>query len=264
MPELSEKDLLVLFGRLNNVGAAQAFPPATTLSTELTKLIPPSVPADKFVTPTTAAHFITAAVEIWLRGVHSFLISAALTESSPIWACVAGYYSSHYTVRGIAHLLGYFQLFHSRRIVELRIEGGRFICNFRSKQGGGAEHKFYWKTVKHSERFESDGLFTENKADEDSSDVWHRNRANYADHLNIYPQFAPLDEQSLKDRIDFISKIVFDAPPLPRADNFPDVEYVQLAAYHRIVRVRKLLDSALGTTNRFWNVHRNPPLYEII
>jgi hypothetical protein len=51
---------------------------------------------------------------------------------------------------------------------------------------------------------------------------------------------------------------VFDAPPLPRFDKFPDVEYVQLIAYHRIVHFRRLLDEALGAKNRFWNVHRSP------
>jgi hypothetical protein len=67
-----------------------------------------------------------------------------------------------------------------------------------------------------------------------------------------------LDEQTLRDRIEYISKIVFDAPPLPRFSKFPDIEYVQLIAYHRIIKFRKLLDEALGGRNRFWNVYRNP------
>jgi hypothetical protein len=67
-----------------------------------------------------------------------------------------------------------------------------------------------------------------------------------------------LDEAELKHRIEYISKIVFDAPPLPRFGSFPDLEHVQLIAYHRIVMFRRLLDEVLGGKNRFWNVHRNP------
>ena len=47
-------------------------------------------------------------------------------------------------------------------------------------------------------------------------------------------------------------------PPLPRFSKFPDLEYVQVIAYHRIVRFRQLLDEVLGGKNRFWNVHRSP------
>ena len=49
------------------------------------------------------------------------------------------------------------------------------------------------------------------------------------------------------------------APPLPRISKFPDLEFVQVVAYHRLVTFRKLLDEVLGGKNRFWNVHRKPP-----
>jgi hypothetical protein len=68
-----------------------------------------------------------------------------------------------------------------------------------------------------------------------------------------------LDEDALKSRIEYISKIAFDVPPLPRTSKFPDLAYVQVVAYHRLVRFRRLLDEVLGGTNRFWKVHRNPP-----
>ena len=53
-------------------------------------------------------------------------------------------------------------------------------------------------------------------------------------------------------------------PPQPcttatRISKFPDLEFVQVVAYHRLVTFRKLLDEVLGGKNRFWNVHRKPP-----
>jgi hypothetical protein len=58
-------------------------------------------------------------------------------------------------------------------------------------------------------------------------------------------------------RIDSISKIELIAYPPSKAE-YPDVEAVQLVAYHRIVFYRELLDEVLGDKNRFWNVHRKP------
>lgn len=46
--------------------------------------------------------------------------------------------------------------------------------------------------------------------------------------------------------------------PIPNADSYPDIESVQLIAYHRLVRFRMFLDEILGSSNRFWSVHRKP------
>jgi hypothetical protein len=254
-----QEQLQAVFAPLNTVAAAKAFPAPSTLSKTLGDLISKDAGARRNVDQKIASYFSTAAVDMWLRSVHSFLISASLTEASPIWASVTGYYSSHYAVRSLAHLLGHFQLFRRKRLVELRWERPHYVCLFKSKEAGDAEHKVYWKILKKSIAFQGDALFTENRADDEDSDARHRNHANYADHLGSYPMFRPLDEQALKDRIEYISKIVFDAPPLPRFSKFPDVEYVQLIAYHRLVRFRRLLDEVLGSKNRFWNVHRTPP-----
>jgi len=256
--EAIQKQIASWFRPLNTVGAAKAFPPALTLSKDLKARIPHELPGDAAVDAAIASHFMTAAVDIWLRGVHSFLISAALTDSSPIWAAVVGYYSSHYTVRGLAHLLGHFQLFNDKALVRLRADAGGYVCGFVSKHGADHEHKFYWKMVKRSVLFQSDGLFTENPAGQVESDVAHRNYANYSDHLGTWPPFAPLSEQAIKDRVERISKISLQAQPLPRTDRFPDLEYVQLAAYHRIVAFRDLVDNAIGQQHKFWKVHRNP------
>jgi hypothetical protein len=94
--------------------------------------------------------------------------------------------------------------------------------------------------VKATRAFEGDDLFTENNQESDKSDVRHRNHANYSDHLFQYPSFSVAKEGVVKERIDHISKIAIDAAPLPRIDKFPDLEYVQLIAYHRIIRFRRL------------------------
>src|SRR4051794_22938270 len=102
------RDLLVAtFGPLIGRGEGHPFPGPRTLTNLLEHLAPPKN-GEKNLDRDAAACFATAAVDIWLRAVHSFLISASLTESSPIWASISGYYSSHYSVRAIAHLLGYF------------------------------------------------------------------------------------------------------------------------------------------------------------
>jgi hypothetical protein len=243
------------FAPLNNEAAVNSFPPAASLSQNLTKIVGTrktgAVPSN--LTPAIAKMFTTASVNMWMRAVHSFLISTSLTNVSPIWASVAGYYSSHYSVRAIAHLLGFFQLFAKRRIVQLEIQAGHFVCKFNSKKADDREHKFYWKVVKLNPLFAADQFFTQNEADSA-----HRDWANYIDHLPQFPMFHPLDEASLKNRINKISEIEFSAPPIPDKNKYPDVENVQIVAYHRLVRFRNLVDATVGDTNRFWRVHRNP------
>lgn len=112
--------------------------------------------------------------------------------------------------------------------------------------------------MKRDTHFVSDPLFTENDPNPDASDIGHRDRANYADHLFKYPPFRALDAAKLKARVQLISQIRFTTPPIPECSRFPDIESVQVIAYHRAIRFRKFLDEVLGGRNRFWNVHRNP------
>jgi hypothetical protein len=216
----------------------------------------PSVIVNKDV----MALFATAAVEMWQRGVHSFLISSSLTKASPIWSSVSGYYASHYCVRGLAHLLGYFQLHRRRKIVRFNIEGGKYKCYLDDKGGSDREHKFYWKAVKQDSNFQNNPFFTSNDDDPNKaeSDSGHRNKANYFDHINNFPVFQPLSEAELKDRIDFLSKIELSSIPMPRKSKYPDNNNVQLVAYHRLIIFRSFLDNTLGSSNTFWTVHRNP------
>jgi hypothetical protein len=250
--------LEVVFAPLNKRGAEKTFPPPYSLSTALEKLLPTTDDVNVQVEPHVATLFATAAVEMWLRAVHSFLVSASVTKASPIWASATGYYASHYSIRALAHLLGHFQLFRRKRIVHLDLQNGQLICAFDSKQAKDREHRLYWKLVKRDTHFRVDPLFTENEPDLDASDVGHRDRANYADHLFQFPSFSALDEAVLKARVQFISQIEFTTPPIPQRSRFPDIESVQVIAYHRIVRFRQFLDEVLGGSNRFWGVHRSP------
>lgn len=247
------------FGVLNTVGAG-TFPRPIALTAHLESIIPPGRMGAVAVNAKVASLFGTAAVDIWLRAIHSLLISAALTRASPLWASVAGYYSSHYSVRGIAHLLGYFTLHRKKLVVQLNVTSGHLTCDFMKKGGGDGEHLFYWKVVHRDEHFASDPLFPLNDDGSTMSDSGHRGRANYGDHVERIPAFHALGEHEIKRRLERISEMLdFDAPPLPSWDRYPDVDSVQIVAYQRIIRFRQFLDQILGATNRFWEVHRNPP-----
>jgi hypothetical protein len=253
----------LMFKGLNQQTAA--FPGQSALSNSLNGLIGLNkTDFTNAVNRTVVLHFATAAIEMWQRSVHSFLISASLTKSSPIWSSVAGYYSSHYAIRGFAHLLGHFQLHAKKWIVTLEINGGTYSCHFRKKDGSDREHSVYWKLVKANPIFGLDPFFTNNEdvlpgmGSEVLSDGGHRNKANYSDHVGRFPQFQILDVEELKQRVTKISKIEFSDAPIPRINFFPDLDNVQVIAYHRMVRFRHFLDKVLGGSNRFWTIQRKP------
>jgi hypothetical protein len=254
--------LATAFAPLRNQAPVYRFPATASLSQLLGKAIPAKSKGltNKYVEPAVAQMFATAAVDMWMRGVHSFLISASLTDVSPIWASVTGYYSSHYSIRALAHLLGSFRLFARGRLVRLHLTGGRYVCTYDSKKG--REHQVYWKIVKADQHFGTDPFFNQGNPEDaqhqDNPEVAHRDRAQYADHLPQFPVFRPLEKAGLKTRIDKISDTPFDTPPIPEADNYPDVVSVQVIAYHRLVRFRNFVDAILGGENAFWKVHRNP------
>ena len=253
-----QKQINVMFSRLNTKSAAGAFPPPRALSILLASRCALFDEAPIVARPSDMTLFATAAVEMWLRAIHSFLISASLTEASPIWSSVTGYYSSHYSVRAFAHLMGLFHLHKDKRLVRLSRQGNGWVFEIIKKNAGDREHKLYWKFV--AGQFANDPFFYPNREDTPESDGSHRNRANYADHLNAFPQFKPLSEEYLAQRIHRIATIQFSAVPIPNADNFPDIASVQILAYHRIVKFRKVLDDILGAEHRFWAIQRNPPL----
>jgi hypothetical protein len=248
----------VMFSGLQRRSAARAIPPPGTLSTKLVSVVAKAAGGTCTVDATTLALFATASVEMWHRSVHSFLVSASLTKASPLWASVSGYYSSHYSIRAFAHLLGFFQLQSKKRILQVELKGNQYICNIIQKQGGDREHKFYWKIVKSHARFAADPFFTKNEEGQPRSDCGHRNKANYADHIDQFPTFQVLDEAYLKARVEKIAGVELSDAPIPKTESYPDTENAQLIAYHRMVKFRKFVDEALGGSNRFWKAQRKP------
>lgn len=257
----TQSRLEATFGELNKVAAAKAFPHPKALANALEEVLPSRITKNTttvIVKPQVVLFFTTAAVDMWMRGVHSFLISISLTKTSPIWASVSGYYSSHYVVRAFAHLLGYFQLYRLRRIVQLDHDQTKkkYVCKIINKKP--QEHEFYWTILKESPSFKSDPLFSLSSYTDEVSDAVHRNMANYADHLLQTPPFRVLDSDAAKNRVKHISQITFSAPPIPDISKFPDLESVQIMAYHRLIRFRQFVDEIAGPTNRFWSVYRTP------
>ena len=80
-----------------------------------------------------------------------------------------------------------------------------------------------------------------------------------SDHINKKTRnFTPLDIAFLKKMADQISHIPLDDPPIPDYTRYPEIENVQIVAYHRLVKVRTYLDDILGSSVNYWNVHRDP------
>ena len=144
-----------------------------------------------------------------------------------------------------------------KRVVQLGLEHGQHICAFDIKHASHREHSFYWKAVKRNSLFSKDEIFAEN-SDPITSEVSHRDRANYIDHLGGCPPFRELTKRKVKDRVRHISQIEISGLAAPCRDTYPDVRAVQILAYHRLVRFRTFVDEAIGGGNRFWDFHREP------
>jgi hypothetical protein len=245
---------------LNRDSAMGSYPPSAALSSMLESVVPsgkgPFQPVT--LTPAQAKLFVTAAIDMWLRGVQSFLVSSAIYKTSPIWSAVTGYYASHYSVRGLAHFLGHYQLHSRKKRIQVSLNNGTFVCTINAKQVD-REHQYYWKLVHEHPTFASDVLFPTNEERPTwPTDSSHRTKANYGDHLPYFPQFAALELEQMKARARQIAAIALTAPPIPDRDKFPDLDSVHIVAYHRLVRFRQFLDEVLGATHRFWGVHRTP------
>jgi hypothetical protein len=251
-----EKQIELLFEPFKN--RAGTFPSPRALATKLSAVVSKARSDVIAVPPNTTPLFATAAVEMWLRSLHSFLTSTALTRASVLWASVAGYYASHYSVRAFAHLLGYFHLHHNRRLVKFEVVGRQRVFNIIKKNAGDGEHKVYWRIVKQDSSFASDPFFTFNPERDDVSDCAHRNFANYVDHINRFREFHEFDAVFITDRIKHLSSLELSSVPIPNRAKYPDVDSVHIIAYHRIVKFRTLVDSILGGKNRFWTANRSP------
>lgn len=257
----ADKQIEVIFNGFRRASVGVGFPSAGVLGIALNREAEKAKGAgqDRFIaSPALARMFASAAVEMWHRALHSFIVSAGLSTTSPIWSSVAGYYASHYVVRGNAHLLGRYLLYRQKKIVSLLLEGGVFYCTLDKKGADDREHKAYWKFVRASSQFGKDPFFDVDTDVVPHSDGAHRTKANYTDHVGEFSAFKALTLEGVIERIRRISDIEMTAVPIPNADSYPDLESVQIMAYHRIVRFRQYLDGLLGADNRFWNAHRAP------
>lgn len=258
-PNLKQQ-IKVMFANLSRCKSV-GMPGINSLSLDLSKIIE-KAKAQKTKTEVASisskiiSSFASAAIDMWHRSVHSFIISASLTRTSTLWASVSGYYASHYAIRALAHLFGYYNHYSGKRIIEIDIPSR--VCRILKKKCNDREHRFYWRIVKNSSLFRGDPLFTNNNEFVQYSDSGHRNRANYVDHLDRFIDFQILDEPYLKERIKKIAEVDLSNIQIPDKYMYPDLDNVQLVAYHRMIKFRTFLDEVLGGTNRYWLYHRKP------
>ena len=249
------------FGKLDKMN----FQEAGTLSKHLSPLIA-KLKDDPTVTPTLpyqhSPMLASAGVEMWHRAIHSFLWSVALTESSPLWSSVTGYYASHFVMRAFAHSMGIFKSFTQRTAFQVVVQHGHFVCTRLSDKGG--EHAFYWKAVKGHPELASNQLFRENNEREDNkkedqSDVLHRNFANYTDHVDSFTTLKFSSTNEVTQRVQKIGHVrrYSVTAPTPQRGDFPDIDKVQILAFQRIVAFHDFLDKEVPN-NRFWRLHRRP------
>jgi len=257
----ADQVLELSFGKLDKPSARMDFPKPGTLSKEFSALIRDST-ATPILSHRHSPMLASAGVEMWHRAVHSLLWSVALTESSPLWASVSGYYASHFVMRAFAHSMGIFKSFTKKATVQILVQNGQFVCTRLSDSGG--EHAFYWKAVKGHPKLSSNPLFRENherenNKQEDKSDAIHRNFANYADHLNSFQALKFSTTQEVSERVEKISRIRLHSvtAPTPQRGNFPDIYNVQILAFQRIVAFHDFLEDRVPK-NRFWRAHRRP------
>lgn len=210
--------------------------------------------------PVEAALFGSAAVEMWLRAVHSFLISNSVMKASPIWSSVAGYYSSHYVMRAFSHILGHFLLVRDHLAVQVKLQNGGYSCV--SKKSSPTEHQYYWRLPEIELGSAGNALFSANKQIKDFKSEWtdasHRVFANYFDHINSFTNFEPVNEDYLRIRIEQLSDLVTDSPALPDHNKYPDLDSVHLIAYARIVEFRACMDNVVGIKHKYWAYFREP------
>jgi len=242
------------FGKLDTPRARLEFPAPGTLSEELNALIKsgeasPVLPHNKW------QMLASCSVEMWHRSIHSFLWSVTLTETSPLWASVSGYYASHYVMRAFAHSMGIFKSFTAKSAIQIKMEAGQFVL---SPFKGKGEHPFYWNAVRGYSKFATNPLFYDNNERDIDSDAAHRTFANYTDHVN---SFKPLKCSDVAWAMNYVEKIshfrLGSTVKRPSRDEYPNLQDVQILAFQRIVTFNDFLDERIPT-NRFWRAHRRP------
>jgi hypothetical protein len=255
---IADRVVELSFGKLDKPNAKMDFPKPGTLSKHFNVLL-----NDVGMVPPTLSHqhspmLASAGVEMWHRAIHSFLWSVALSKSSPLWASVSGYYSSHFVMRAFAHSMGIFKSFTQKEVIQVLVENGQFVCSpLKWSSNGRGEHAFYWKAVKGHPKLLSNDLFRENSERDPKSDAVHRTFANYTDHLCSFPPMEFPTLEVVADCVERISRIRLHSVTHPSREDYPDLQNVQILAFQRIIAFQDFLDEKVPK-NRFWRAHRRP------
>jgi len=251
----ADRVLELSFGKLNKNSARMDFPEPGTLSNVFSALLDSSGAAAVVLPHDQCQMLASASVEMWHRAIHSFLWSVALTEASPLWASVSGYYSSHFVMRAFAYALGIYKSFIKKKGIQIVLGQGQFILSEVETKDG--EHPFYWKVVHSHPKFISNPLFRKNSERDKNSDSAHRTFANYTDHVDSFTslKFPQLNE--ISEYVEKISRIRLHSVDKASRDDYPDLQNVQILAFQRIVAFHDFLEERVPT-NRFWRAHRRP------
>lgn len=251
----ADRIIEVSFGKLDKPSAKMDFPKPGTLSRRFKEILDEGGTAAPTLSHQHSSMLASAGVEMWHRAIHSFLWSLALTENSPLWASVSGYYASHFVMRAFSHSMGIFKSFTHRKVIQVLMDGGHFVCSLLEYKDG--EHAFYWKAVKGHPKLLSNPLFRENSERNPKSDSSHRTFANYTDHVNSFltMKFPALND--VAESVEKISRIRLHSVTEPSRDDYPDLQNVQILAFQRIIAFHDFLDERVPK-NRFWRAHRKP------
>jgi hypothetical protein len=241
------------FGKLDRPSAKMDFPKPGTLSNHFIELLKTAGTTSPALSHQHCAMLASAGVEMWHRSIHSFLWSLALTDGSPLWSSVSGYYASHFAMRAFSHSMGIFKSFTQKKAIQVVNKNGGFVCSLSRSDLG--EHAFYWNAVKG--KISGNPLFHDNNERDTKSESAHRTFANYTDHVGSFSpvQFPALE--TVAESVEKISRIRLGSVAPPSRDDFPDLQNVQILAFQRIVAFQDFLDARVSN-NRFWRTHRRP------
>lgn len=207
-----------------------------------------------------ASLFATAAIEMYERAIHSLLVSLYVQDTSPLWASVAGYYSSHYVARALCHLHGRYLLYRKGLTADVKSVSKKVAVRFQTTKYR-KEHDFYWRAAS---EVDSTGWWKPNINEEQH----HRHFANYQDHIGCFTEIRPFEPKSFDGQLVSVESAVTErlagrvnelVNTTPRAQiRYADFVTVQCLARRRIAAFRDHLDGLVGVSTNYWASHRAP------